>query len=164
MEKVGTLKSGEVVVNRHNDHVHSTDQMAELLPKALSKIDAKGRNFLVEEVDFGRVIGETICIATGLSDQILFAQRPKRAGLTRFVMNRVPESCSSLVVILKKAEGDNLYILITAFIGKSPQPEPWDKNLTNEAREKSLEFWATHALIWGEEVVIPGTEITLCPW
>ncbi len=164
------LFSGEMVVDRHNSHLHETGSMAELLPEALNKINARGRDFLIEEIDFGRVIGETICVATGHSDQIIFARRPKRAGLTRFVKNRRPQPCSSLVVILKKAEEDDRYVLITAFVGHISRPEPWDERafLKQEepklAREESISFWSTHALVWGYEETVPGTQTTECPW
>jgi hypothetical protein len=133
------------------------------LPAALARIKSGGRQFLVEEVDFGRPIGETICIATRPGDEIVYAQRPNRQGLTRFVKNRQPEPCNSVVVILKTAdtvEDAGKYVLVTAFVGRLAEPEPWDRNAT----EKSVEFWSSHALIWGYEEVIPGTVTSVCPW
>ncbi len=153
------LLSGEVVVDRFRSHLHPG--VASLLPEALARVDSQGRQFLVEEVDFGRLIGETVCISTGSGDEIVFAQRPRRSGLTRFVKNRAPESCSSVVVILKCDDADKrVYVLITAFIGQRPEPEPWDRN----AMEKSVAFWNSHALIWGSEPVVPGTETLERPW
>lgn len=165
-KNVGQLRSGEIVINRYNSHLHDEEgEILKFLSEALSKISAQGRQFITEEIDFGRIIGETICVGTGSGDEIIYAQRPKRFGLTRFVKNREPEPCSSLVVILKKAEENNIYVLITAFVGKSPQPEPWDKNLkTREEKMVSKEYWSSHALIWEREPIIPGTEINKCPW
>lgn len=151
------LKSGEVVVDRFNSHLHAG--VAALLPAALDLIDSAGREFLVEEVDFGRPIGETTCVATAAGDQIVYAKRPRRFGLTRFVKNRRPESCDSIVVILKAGDGGE-YVLITAFVGHRPEPEPWDRNATTNSRA----FWTSHALVWGSEPVVPGTETTRCPW
>ncbi len=153
------IKSGEAVVDRYNSHLHSS--VLDILPEALGKIESKGRKFLVEEVDLDRIIGETICVATGLGDQIVFAQRPKRFGLSRFVKNRQAEPCSTVVVILKTAdEQPGTYVLVTAFIGGKPEPELWDKNAT----PKSRKFWTSHALVWGKEEIIPGTETSVCPW
>jgi len=155
------LKSGEMVVDRYNSHLHSS--VLAILPEALGKADSQGRNFFVEEVQMGRIVGESTCVATDASDQIVYAQRPKRFGLTRFVKNRQSEPCSSVVVILKTADGERdrgKYVLVTAFIGSKPEPEPWDRNST----EKSVEFWSSNALIWGSEPVIPGTETEACPW
>jgi len=161
------LKLGEEVVDRNNSHLHTG--VARLLPDALTRIESAGREFFVEEVDFGRPIGETICVSTGPGDQIVFAKRPKRWGLTRFVLNRTPEQCSSLVVILKAGDNGG-YVLITAFIGHRPQPEPWDrKNFSQqpdprEAEKLARKFWSSHALIWGSEETVPGTETSRCPW
>ena len=153
------LASGEVVMDRHHSHLH--EGVVLLLPEALAHIHAAGRTFLVEEVDFGRLIGETTCVATGPGDEVVFAQRPKRFGLSRFVKNRQPEQCSSIVIILKAVEEVvGTYVLITAFIGHRPEPEPWDRNATKQ----SVVFWASHALVWGSEPVVPGTETFTCPW
>jgi hypothetical protein len=153
------LKSGEVVVDRYNSHLH--ESVLPLLPEALAKIETMGRSFLIEEVVFDHIIGETTCVGTGSTDEIVFAKRPKRFGLTRFVKNRRPEPCSSVVVILKTADGQpGAYVLVTSFVGGKPEPEPWDRNATGN----SVAFWSSHALIWGSEEIVLGTETTQCPW
>jgi hypothetical protein len=132
-----------------------------LLPEALSHVESGGCEFIVTQVDFDRIVGESVCVATEAGDQIVYAQRPKRFGLTRFVKNRKPEPCKSVVVILKTADGQlGAYVLLTAFIGQKAEPEPWDRNAT----AKSREFWNFHALVWGAEPIIDGTQTTSCPW
>ena len=158
METLGRLASGEEVLDRHGSHLHGG--VKALLSTAFNKIESGGKAFLVEEVDFGQPIGETICIATEPGDQIIYAKRPRRFGHSRFVLNRTAEQCSSLVIILKKAEDDDFYICITAFVGHKAEPEPWDRNAT----EQSETFWSTHALIWGSEETIPRTQKAECPW
>ncbi len=158
MENILRIASGEEVRDRPNSHLHNG--IVSLLPEALLSIEAKGRNFIVEEIDMGRIIGETICVATRPSDTVVYAKRPKRFGLTRFVKDRQAEPCQSVVVILKKAEDANVFILITAFVGSMAEPEPWDRNAT----KKSYDFWNSHALVWGKEEIITGTETTRCPW
>ncbi len=157
LELLGVLGSGQAVFNRHNSHLHG--ELQGLLSEAFSQIHLQGDQFSKQVVDFGRVIGATICVETRPEDEIIFAQRPKRFGLTRFVLGRQPEPCSTLVVILKLIEGGN-YLLITAFIGGLSEPEPWDRNAT----EQSVAFWNSHALIWGYEETIPGTQNRHCPW
>ncbi len=153
------LKSGERVVDRHRSHLH--EDVERLLPEALGRIESAGRQFFVDEVDFGHLIGETTCVVTTSSDVIVYAKRSGRKGLSRFVKNRKPEPCPSLVVILMKATDEpGLYVLITAFIGRKPEPEPWDRSAT----AASVTFWNTHALVWGSEPTISGTETTDCPW
>jgi hypothetical protein len=153
------LGSGEEVRDRADSHVATHTSVHAVLAEVLKKIHAGGRGFLIEEVQMGRIVGESICVATRPGDEIIFAQRPNRWGLTRFVRNRTPEPSSSVSIILKKAQ-DGEYILITAFIGSMAPAEPWDRNATPNSRE----FWNTHALVWGCEEIIPGTESLECPW
>jgi len=145
------------VFDRQRSHLHSG--VMTLLAEALAKIDTRGRGFLVETVDFGRPIGEATRVQTGEGDEILFAQRLGRAGLSRFVKNRKAEPTSEVTVILKKGDRED-YILITAWVGTQAEPEPWDRNAT----AKSRDFWSQNALLWGSEPVVPGTETTACPW
>lgn len=147
MVPLGFLLSGEAVVDRHTSHLHSTATL--LLPAVLQQIDARGRDLLKEVVDFGRPIGETTCVGTGPNDRVVYAQRPKRAGFTRFVMNRAAEPCSQIVVILKKGDRGE-YILISAFVGTGAEPEPWDRNATAASRE----FWSQKALVWGFDAAL----------
>jgi len=160
-ESIGILGSGEPVIDRYNSHLH--EGVSRLLPAAFAQISSLGRKFFVEEVDFGRSIGETVCVQTTDADEVVWAKRPKRFGHSRFVKNRPPEPCSSVVIILKTADGEadrGKYVLVAAFVGIRPEPEPWDRNATANSRA----FWASHALIWGCEPIVPGTETTVCPW
>lgn len=162
------LGSGEPVVERYRSHNHV--KLARLVVAALVRVRSQGRKYIAEEVDFGQPIGESICVATGPSDEIVYAQRPRRFGLSRFVKNRKPEPCSSVVVILKKAEDGDYYVLIAAFVGRMAEPEPWDfRNFSmqanpQEAERRAREFWSSHALVWGCEEIVPGTETAVCPW
>lgn len=154
---IGILKSGELVINRFNSHLHN--DVRPYISEALARIDAEQKPFLVEEVNFGKEIGKSVCVLTNENDQIIFAKRPNRFGHTRFVIGKEPESCSFVVIILKRTE-EQSYILLTAFIGRKAEPEPWDRNAT----ERSVAFWSKRALVWGSESVISGTETSVCPW
>ncbi len=154
------LGSGEVVKDRPNSHVATHTTVLPLLADALSRVSARGRAFITEEVRFNHIVGETICVETKPGDEIVYARRPNRAGLTRFVKNRAPEPCDTVTVCLKRAK-EGHYTLLTAFVGHRAPAEPWDKRWVTE---ESRAFWATHALVWGREEVVPGTETTVCPW
>ena len=155
------LGSGEIVIDRPQSHVATHPTVLPLLGEALSRIHSRGRNNIVEEVDLGRVVGETICVETHEGDEIIYAQRPNRFGLTRFVKNRESEPCGAVTICLNKAEGNGHYILATAYVGHRAPAEPWD---TEWATEESVPFWNTHALVWGKEAIVPGTEVNRCPW
>lgn len=114
------------------------------------------------------MVGETICIAVSEGDEIVFAQRPGRRGLTKFVRNRNPEPCRYVTVVLKRIpEG---YLLVTGFIGRKAEPEPWDDRHFQQqadpaaAETKARAFWEKRALVMGIEQNIPGTETSACPW
>jgi CRISPR-associated protein Csx3 len=157
---MGRLGSGEIVVDAANSHVATHPTVHAHLAETLSRIHASGRERFCESVDFGRVIGETICVETSGSDDIVFAQRPRRKGLTRFVKNRRPEPTTQVTACVQRLSG-GAYLLLTAFVGPRAPAEPWDTKFADEA---SREFWSTHALVWGCEETIPGTETNECPW
>ena len=100
-------------------------------------------------------------VTPGRGDEIVYAQRVGRTGLTRFVKNRSLEPCSTLFVLLMRDKGGApLYVCLTAFIGRRAELEPWDPRATPASRE----FWSREALIWGSEPIIRGTETDQCPW
>lgn len=162
-----TLKSGEYVIDRYNSHIH--ENVTEHLIEALPQIESLRRSLVIEMIEFPEVIGNRSCVSTDSTDRIIFAKRPKRFGLTRFVMDRFSEPCRTLVVILK-SDGAGVYIVISAFVGKRAEPEPWDDRSfsqqedPHEAKLRSRRFWAQNALVWGEEEIISGTETIRCPW
>lgn len=145
---LGRLLSGERVFDRKNSHLYDNPELEQHLPLALERIDPDGRAFLVETVDFNEVIGESRCVQTGPEDEIVFAQRVGRFGLSRFVVNKDPVPTSELTVILRKSDAG--YEVITTFIGPKAEKEPWDKT----ADSTSTEFWRTHALVWGSEATV----------
>lgn len=155
--EIGVLGSGQKVFDRPNSHFHSSGLYDKnLLKDVFAKIsvdkDFKGA-FLKEEVAFDRIIGESSCVVTDANDSIVFAQRSDRkGGFTRFVIGKEKEKTSVCTVVLKRVDGG--FILLTGYVGASAPPEPWDYN----AEEGSKNFWRSHALVWGSEPTIPGTE------
>lgn len=159
---LGTLKSGESVKDRPDSHLANHKDVFAILQEAFSKIDSQDRGFIVVEVNMERIVGVTTCVKTNIGDEVVYAQRPRRLGLTRFVKNREPLPCETAVVILKKIDDpEYAYVLITAYIGAIAEVEPWDEKAT----QKSIDFWNTYALIMDDSnEIIPGTETSVCPW
>jgi hypothetical protein len=154
---VGRTADDAVVMDRSNSHIHN--DVILVLKAALLKVRTNGQLFIVTEVEFPNIVGTSCCVTTGPKDKILFAQRPNRLGLTRFVVDRESEPSSKVVIVLKKMESTMEYILITAFIGDKAELEPWDPRATST----SLVFWQHKALVWGAPI-IEGTITTDCPW
>lgn len=154
---VGALRSGEKVVATSDSHLHGS--VGAFLWEALAWMNSDGRDRFVEAWADAVTIGKTVLVRTKRDDEIVYAKRPGRAGPTRFVRDRAPEPSSQVTVVLAR-EHDDTYHCLSAWIGRPSEPEPWDERAT----ERSREFWAEHALIWGAEEVVPGTETTIRPW
>jgi hypothetical protein len=157
---IGNLASGEKVIVRSSSHIHDNPELEKYLVNALGKIKSNNQNLIEGEVDFGETIGVTRCIQTYENDEIVFAVRPKRSGYTRFVKNRTQEPTSKLTVILTKDRQTNDYLVLTAYIGAKAEPEPWDFRATS----KALDFWKKHALVYGTEPIVEGTETLEPKW
>ncbi len=130
-----------------------------LVAEAIALVRVGSAAFLSPTVDLGRVVGDCVCVPTTAKDlpAVVFARRPGRNGLTRFVKKpAIPDSRVTLV--LKRASEGPFYVLITAWIGGPAFPEPWDRRATSEARA----FWKNHALAWGCEETEEGSE-TIIP-
>ena len=157
----GELADGSIVVDRIPSYVNKADVGSVLL--ALRKVYPDGRNFIEEEISFPDEIGVSHCVETTGRDQIIFAQRKGRKGLTRFVKDRAPEPTNSVFVVLKK-DSKHRYVLITGFVGARPEPEPWDEKAfahsknPQEAKSRSIEFWKRHALVYSPDLIVPGSE------
>ncbi len=167
---LGYTKDGFPVIDRYHSHLREHKEVFSILPEALKKIDTKGKSFIEEEVSFDYVVRKSYCVKTDKNDEIVYAQRRGRRGLSRFVPKREPEDTDKVSVVLKRireriSEGEKVreidaYLLITAWIGERAEVEYYDPRAT----EKSLAFWNTHALIYNPEHIIPGTETREKPW
>lgn len=156
------LGTGEPVTDRIDSHLPS--DFKALLPEILSKVHSDHLRRVSDGsfevvLDLGRVVGDRICVETRPDDDIVYAQRPGRSGLTRFARNRSPQACSTVVLVLRPSTKRGGYFVVTGWFGILSRPEPWDRN----ARPDSAAFWLAHALVWGSTPVVPGTETTECP-
>ena len=159
---LGYLQSGEKVYDRTPSHIHESAKP--YVKEALGKVNSDSREKFDAVVDFGKTIGISSLVLTNEKDKIVFAQRINRKGLSRLVKGRKGEPISTLLVAFKKLmDEDNAYELRTAYIGTSSKNEPWDPK-TEEERKESCAFWNKHAIIYGVEPLVPGTETTKYPW
>ncbi|MEK7639150.1 MAG: hypothetical protein AAB388_03255 [Patescibacteria group bacterium] len=139
-------------------HFASTPSLLGLVKEALQMTDVSAQNIRFE-VDMGQIVGETDLVETTSADEIVYALRPFRDRYSRFVKDRRPEPTTYITIELKKQE-DGTYLLYTAYIGRLVPSFPGG----NVMPEKSREFWSHHALVWGRQGIVPGTETTECPW
>ncbi len=158
LKLVGVSANGLPVYDRPKSHQHLGEA---LLRDAIGRCELNA-TFEKRPVQYPTPVGLTDCVGTSSKDAIIFAQREGRNGLTRFVLDRKPEPCSSIVIICKQAEElrERGYILVTAFLGSESEPEPWDRRATPAAHR----YWSDHALVWNSAPVLPATLTAICPW
>lgn len=163
LDRIGTLVSGEDVWTYESSHIHAG--VNAVLAEVLAKMSPEG-GFVRTTVDLGRVVGHDNCVPTTDADEIVFAQREGRQGLTRFTKSAEPVATSEVSVIMcRDKEHGGRWTLITAFFGALAPREPWDPNIKSDSeRVDAREFWSSHALAWGSDPIVADTETMNSPW
>lgn len=139
-------------------HFLADPKLPQYIKDAIEDLEAAEPN-IYTEVDCGQPIGHSDLVATDLTDEIIYAKRVGRATFTRFTKSRQPAPTNSVTIWLVRRE-DNDYDLMSAWFGLKTPPLPGDEWETPESKP----FWANHALVWGKQAVIEGTETATCPW
>lgn len=117
-----------------------------LLKKVLLNIDFSqedSKGHIEQEVYFDKPVGYCECVETTSDDDIVYLQRANRRNVTRFVLNRAPEPCNSVFVVLDRIKDSNRYVFRTAYVGTKSGKEPWDRSSTTS----DVMFWKNHALV-----------------
>ena len=150
---LGLSKDGaEVFVLAENEHMAAHAAVSDaILAEGVGKIEISGRPFLMDTVEFDRVIGADDCVAVTNVDDIRLLQRKARRGLSRIVFNREADPTRLLTVGICR-DDDGLLTVFTAFFGAKAPKEPWDCK-TDAERAESDAFWATHALVFNPEAL-----------
>ncbi len=159
----GTTKNGcDVYVDTESSHAAThladTPELFELVKETLPHSEPTG-DYCVLEEDMGRVVGTSDRVETEEGDEVVYAMRPNRDNYTRFVKNKQPEPTRFVTFHFKK-NGEQEYELFSAYVGPIAPPFPGSIHENGESRP----FWEKHALVWGRQEVIPGTETSVCPW
>lgn len=134
------------VIDRVVSHIHDSGNTISLLKEVIENRQQEilKHKIITIKYKFDRIIGDSKCVETTDKDEIIFAKRPNRQGKTRFVLNKKPVPCDTLIAVLKRAhDSRNTYICITSFVGFDIHHEPWDKYATSEDRL----FWLDHAIV-----------------
>ena len=118
-----------------------------LLKMVLQRVDYSKVNqsgFLEQLVTFPEPVGYQECVETNDADSIIYAQRQGRKGVSRFVLNRRPELCNTVFIVLRLIKGTaDKWQVITGYVGTPSGKEPWDRRATMDDND----FWKTHALV-----------------
>jgi hypothetical protein len=156
-KRMWRLATGEFVYDRTPSHVHAG--VRRYLGEVIGSISSGRRSNIVHEAVFDSVVGESNCVETRPGDRIMFARRAGRKTYTRFVLNRSSQETRCITVILHR-RNNGTYVVGTAHFGRRAPLEPWG---SRKASRESLVFWKRHALVWGSEPTIPGTERPYAP-
>lgn len=138
-------KVGDNVIVDYNGHAINHCGY-KLLQAALEQVDFEAidpKEVVELTVRFEEPIGYQECVQTSESDCIVYLQRTARANVSRFVLNRQPEPCRSVFLVLGRRGDTNMYVFRTAFVGEKSAREPWDKNAT----DLDVKFWKNHGLV-----------------
>ncbi len=163
LKKFAVSKNGmKVLVDMESSHAithfSKTPALVDVTKSLIQSLDLN--NELIDmDHDIGYKIGLCDLVKTNNNDEIVYALRPNRKVYSRFVKNRLAETSSWVTVRLMKM-GEDTYHLHTAFIGKQTPSFPGG----NFMPKRSKEFWSNHALVWGNQDIVLGTEVTECPW
>lgn len=160
MQVYKTACGGSIMLPpKAEDHLRAHPEVMALLQEAIEHVELpKDGSFLAVEVEMGRVIGRSGCVATppiGLDDQGFFAVRVGRTGPSRVALDTEgPETTKVVILAFVSRESRGQYVLVTSFVGELAQKEPWDPNIrSQEEFQCSLEFWGSHALVYDSSVM-----------
>ena len=160
---LGKTKNGmDVYVDEESSHASThfvdTPKLLDSVKRIIPTIDLV-ENHVRFEKDTGEEVGNSALVETYPGDDILYALRPRRTEYSRFVKNKLATSTNWITLDLRKSE-ENQYDLYTAFAGRLTPSFPGGDYLT----EQSVEFLSKHALVWGSQEIVSGTETSECPW
>lgn len=162
-ELIGTTKDGHgVYVDRETSHASTHfahhPKLISAVKEIISTLALDSDTVRIER-DVGEEVGDSDCVETNEGDEIVYALRSHRTTFSRFVKNRKPIPTSWVTLDIRKSDQDT-YFLYTAYVGRMVPSFPGD----NFSSEQSITFWSTHALVWGPQEIIPGSETSECPW
>ena len=139
-------------------HFTADPLLSQHIKTALGKLEAI-ESSIYTTIDFDAPIGYSDLVETNNMDEIVYAKRIGRDIFTRFTKSRQPIETNMLTIWIQQ-NPDTSYKLKSAWFGPKVPAFPGNEWEVPESKE----FWKTHALAWGKQAIIEGTETTVCPW
>ena len=142
-------------------HFKDAPKLKVLVGELLSKMIIEG-DLIAKDIDMEKIIGESDVVEIDSTDDIVYAIRKSREDQGRVPFTKSRPSQPSQMISIYLVQNDNdTYELSSTWIGEFDSPAfPQMENATAE----SIPYWSKHAFVWGSQEIIPGTEITNCPW
>lgn len=122
--------------------------------------------FIDMVVEFPFNIGYSLLCETTAQDTIVYAKRKNREIYSRFTLDGKKKLTNKCVFVLNRSnQKPDEYYFITMFPGEYLVKEPQDKNIKDELeRQRMLEFWRNHALVFNPKDVDLETATYSCPY
>jgi hypothetical protein len=149
-------------INSHTaTHFNDASQLKELAIEIISGMTLE-EDLIAKDIDLGKVVGKSDVVEVSHTDEIVYAMRKNREdqGYVPFTKSQTSQPSSLISVYLVKLNSET-YELSSVWIGE--YESPMFPQMSN-ASAKSIPYWKSHAFVWGSQEVIPGTELSDCPW
>jgi hypothetical protein len=149
-------------VNSHTaSHFADAPNLRELVTDILRK-ERLEDPIVAHDVDVGKVVGLTDVVEVGERDKVVYAMRKNHAeqGYVPFTKSQSSQPSSLVSFYLLKRDAST-YELASTWIGAYETP---DFPQMESATKGSISYWRNHAFTWGSQAIIPGTELSDCPW
>lgn len=154
ISKNGVKVMYDPIGSHASTHFRDTPQIVPFVKKIIEQTDViepeMGFN-----TDTGVLLGNSELVETDETDEIIYAIRKNRDTYMRFTKSRKSVPDSTITIVLRDVKDGNCN-LYSAWLGPITPPTP-DSPRENE---NSLPFWTSHALVWGTQEIIPGTEVS----
>lgn len=138
---------------------------------ALARLTTYNRHNVVREVEFDHPIGNTFVVETTPDDRVVWAQRIGHSGWSRCVLDREPEPCNFITIVMKAYSGNkNHYRLNLVCVGRRRQKEFQELHSHREDKDFTLlvklsrSYWANHAFIFQPKLIVPGSVMDYNPY
>ncbi len=137
----------------NREHMNAHKDVIPFIKIAFSKAILTEEKIQKITIDFGQTIGKTSCVKIDENDHIIYEKRDGRKWPSKFVLNKEPIDSSSVCLVIKRTKYDNVYRLITAYIGTASEREEFDLNVTDpDEKQRIIDFWSTRALVYPKKV------------
>lgn len=146
------------------DHLLAHPDVGDLIEEATARLELPGGAFLARAIDLSRPIGLSGCVPAPRierTERTTFALRVQRPRPSRVAVgvSQVPTTEFAFIAKPSAEDPSHVYVLITCWVGGLAPKEPGDAAPGKEF-EEAFEFWATHALVYDQEVMGPVLEMS----
>jgi hypothetical protein len=157
---LGQTVCGKLILDSNNSRLEVDVSLIKEAIKHSSLSEAT--NVATFSYKFKKTVGYNIVVPASSNDEIVFAKRPGKEFISRFVQNKKPLPTAFICLEIYKFPGSsNEWLLRDSYFGNTRVPEILigTKGTTEQKR-----YWDTRAFVWGYCSVVPGTVSKTCPW